>query len=105
MGFLHIGQNVMVNDRRIIGIFDLDITSQSPQTRRFLDQAEKDSVVLPVCDDSQVVSGVRPPVSPADRVYFPAEHPDAGEKSRKEVNFFPVIAGRSADTGFPGMTG
>ena len=34
MGFLHIGQNVMVNDRRIIGIFDLDITSQSPQTRR-----------------------------------------------------------------------
>ena len=47
MGFLHIGQNVMVNDRRIIGIFDLDITSQSAQTRRFLDQAEKDSVVLP----------------------------------------------------------
>ena len=47
----NIGQNVMVNDRHIIGIFDLDITSQSPQTRRFLDQAEKDSVVLPVCDD------------------------------------------------------
>ena len=39
MGFLHIGQNVMVNDRRIIGIFDLDITSQSAQTRRFLDQS------------------------------------------------------------------
>lgn len=51
MGFLHIGQNVMVNDRRIIGIFDLDITSQSPQTRRFLDQAEQEGVVLPVCDD------------------------------------------------------
>ena len=43
MGFLHIGQNVMVNDRRIIGIFDLDITSQSAQTRRFLDQAEQGS--------------------------------------------------------------
>ena len=78
MGFLHIGQNVMVNDRHIIGIFDLDITSQSPQTR---------------------------PVSPADRVYFPAEHPDSAEKSRKEVNFFPVIAGRSAGAGFPAMTG
>ena len=51
MGFLHIGQNVMVNDRRIIGIFDLDITSQSAQTRRFLDQAEQEGVVLPVCDD------------------------------------------------------
>ena len=35
MGFLHIGQNVMVNDRHIIGIFDLDITSQSPQTGGF----------------------------------------------------------------------
>ena len=51
MGFLHIGQNVMVNDRRIIGIFDLDITSQSPRPGEFLDQAEKDGVVLPVCDD------------------------------------------------------
>ena len=103
MGFLHIGQNVMVNDRRIIGIFDLDITSQSAQTRRFLDQAEQEDVVLR--RHSQVVSGVRPSVSPADRVYFPAEHPDSAEKSGKEVNFFPVIAGRSADTGFPGMTG
>ena len=34
MGFLHIGQNVMVNDRRIIGIFDLDITSQSRSEER-----------------------------------------------------------------------
>ena len=51
MGFLHIGQNVMVNDRRIIGIFDLDITSQSAQTRRFLDQAEQEGVVLDVSGD------------------------------------------------------
>ncbi len=29
MSYLHIGQNVMLEDRRIIGIFDLDITSQS----------------------------------------------------------------------------
>ena len=54
MGFLHIGQNVMVNDRRIIGIFDLDITSQSAQTRRFLDQAEQEGDDIPksflVCD-------------------------------------------------------
>ena len=48
MGFLHIGQNVMVNERRIIGIFALDITSQSAQTRRFLDQAEQEGVVLDV---------------------------------------------------------
>ena len=49
--YLHLGKGTVVNTDEIIGIFDLDITSQSPQTRRFLDQAEKDSVVLPVCDD------------------------------------------------------
>ena len=51
MGYLHIGQHVMVEDRRIIGIFDLDITSQSKITRGFLDQAEKEGVVLTAIED------------------------------------------------------
>ena len=51
MGFLHIGQNVMVNDRHIIGIFDLDITSQSKRTREFLEKAEQEGVVVPVTED------------------------------------------------------
>ena len=46
MGYLHIGQNVMLEDKRIIGIFDLDITSQSKITRTFLNQAEEEGVVL-----------------------------------------------------------
>ena len=41
MSYLHIGKNVMVSRRRIIGVFDLDITSQSPRTREFLDRAER----------------------------------------------------------------
>ncbi len=106
MGFLHIGQNVMVNDRHIIGIFDLDITSQSPRDPEVSGPGGKGQRgASGVRRHSQVVSGVRPPVSPADRVYFPAEHPDSAEKSGKEVKFFPVIAGRSAGAGFPGMTG
>ena len=51
MSYLHIGKNVMVSRRRIIGVFDLDITSQSPRTREFLERAEKDGVVLDACDD------------------------------------------------------
>ncbi|MDO4811755.1 MAG: DUF370 domain-containing protein [Eubacteriales bacterium] len=51
MGFLHIGQNVMLEDKRIIGIFDLDITSQSKLTRQFLNMAEEDGVVLDACED------------------------------------------------------
>jgi hypothetical protein len=51
MGYLHIGQNVMVEERRIIGIFDLEITSQSKQTRAFLKRAQDDGVVVDTCDD------------------------------------------------------
>ena len=42
MAYLHIGQNVMLEDRRIIGIFDLDNTSTSKLTRQFLNAAEEE---------------------------------------------------------------
>ena len=51
MGYLHIGQNVMIADRRIIGIFDLDNTSTSKDTRTFLKNAEDESVVVNACED------------------------------------------------------
>ena len=51
MGYLHIGQNLMLEDKRIIGIFDLDITSQSKITRNFLNQAEEEGVVLTAIED------------------------------------------------------
>jgi len=51
VGYLHIGMNVMVDPRRVIGIFDLDNTSTSKHTRRFLDGAEKEGVVQSACED------------------------------------------------------
>ena len=51
MGYLHIGQNLMLEDKRIIGVFDLDITSQSKITRNFLNQAEEDGVVITAIED------------------------------------------------------
>lgn len=51
MGYLHIGMNVMVDPRRVIGIFDLDNTSTSKHTRRFLDGTEKEGVVQSACED------------------------------------------------------
>ena len=51
MAYLHIGQNVMLEDKRIIGIFDLDNTSTSKITREFLNTAEQDSVVQTACED------------------------------------------------------
>ena len=51
MSYLHIGQNAMLPEKRIIGIFDLDITSQSKRTREFLKKAEQEGVVLDVSGD------------------------------------------------------
>ena len=51
MSYLHIGQNAMIPEKRIIGIFDLDITSQSKRTREFLEKAEREGVVVPVTED------------------------------------------------------
>jgi hypothetical protein len=44
--YIHLGRDYVLNDRDIIGIFDLDITSQSGITRHFLDGAEREGVVI-----------------------------------------------------------
>ena len=38
--YLHLGQEVVVRHRDIIGVFDMDNTTISPHTRDFLHQAE-----------------------------------------------------------------
>ena len=49
--YLHLGKGRVVSEDEIIGIFDLDITSQSHLTRRYLALAEKAGQVMNVCDD------------------------------------------------------
>lgn len=46
--YLHLGQNEIVADRQIIGIFDLDKCSSSLRTREYLAAAEQEGVVLDV---------------------------------------------------------
>lgn len=41
----------MLPARRIIGVFDLEITSQSKLTRAFLDRAQQDGTVVDACED------------------------------------------------------
>ena len=41
MKYLHLGKGTLVREDEILGIFDLDITSQSHLTRKFLSMAEK----------------------------------------------------------------
>ena len=49
--YLHIGNNVMLIERRIIGIFDLDKCSYGKRTREYLAAAEQEGVVLDVSGD------------------------------------------------------
>lgn len=49
--YLHIGQNVVVPFRDVVGLFDLDNTSASHLTRSFLERAEKEGRLINVSDD------------------------------------------------------
>ena len=49
--YLHLGQNTVVADSSVLGVFDLDNTTGSYITREFLNEAEKSSFVFAVSDD------------------------------------------------------
>ena len=48
--YLNIGNDMMLRQKSVLGIFDLDNTSTSRRTREFLEKAEKEGEVVP-CDD------------------------------------------------------
>lgn len=49
--YLHIGQNVVVPNDSVLGVFDIDNTTQSYITREYLNGAEKDGEILNIADD------------------------------------------------------
>ena len=49
--YLHLGQSVVVPYRDVVGLFDLDNTSSSHLTRKFLERAEKEGRVINVSED------------------------------------------------------
>ena len=49
--YLHIGKGTVIDTGGIIGIFDLDITSQSHITRKYLSAAEKAGQVINASED------------------------------------------------------
>jgi len=49
--YLHLGQSVVIEEKNLIGIFDLDNTTGSQITRNFLRVAEKENRVFNVSDE------------------------------------------------------
>ena len=44
--YIHLGRDYVLNDRDIIGIFDLETTTTSPRGREFLNYAQKNGAVV-----------------------------------------------------------
>ena len=49
--YLHLGQNTIVPEKDVVGIFDLDNTTSSKITRDYLNLAEKQGLIISITDD------------------------------------------------------
>ena len=49
--YIHLGRDYVINDRDIIGIFDLETTTISPRGREFLNYAQKNGAVVSLSDE------------------------------------------------------
>lgn len=49
--YIHLGSDMAVREKSILGIFDLDNTTCSKHTRNFLSHAEKNGQVISAGDD------------------------------------------------------
>jgi len=68
--YLHLGSNISVPDGDIVGIFDLDNSSTSHITRKFLRNAEEEGMVINVGDDLPKSIVVCCPQGSWQRVYI-----------------------------------
>ena len=49
--YIHLGRDYALNDRDIIGIFNLETTTISPRGREFLNYAQKNGAVVSLSDE------------------------------------------------------
>ena len=49
--YIHLGRDYVLNDRDVIGIFNLETTTVSPRGREFLNYAQKNGAVVSLSDE------------------------------------------------------
>ena len=49
--YIHLGRDYVLNDRDVIGIFNLETTTISPRGREFLNYAQKNGAVVSLSDE------------------------------------------------------
>ena len=49
--YIHLGRDYVLNDRDIVGIFNLETSTASPRGREFLNYAQKNGAVVSLSDE------------------------------------------------------
>ena len=81
--YLHLGRDYVLNDRDIIGIFNLETTTISPRGREFLNYAQKNGAVVSLSEELPQ-SYVSAPTPRVDTVYLSELSPAALKRRRLE---------------------
>ena len=79
--YIHLGRDYVLNDRDIIGIFNLETTTVSLRGREFLNYAQKNGAVVSLSDDLPQCYVLAD--APVDTVYL-SELSSAAMKRRTE---------------------
>lgn len=82
--YIHLGRDYVLNDRDIIGIFNLETTTVSSRGREFLNYAQKNGAVVSLSDDLPQCYVLAD--APVDTVYL-SELSSAAMKRRTETPF------------------
>ena len=82
--YIHLGRDYVLNDRDIIGIFNLETTTVSPRGREFLNYVQKNGAVVSPSDDLPQCYVLAD--APVDTVYL-SELSSAAMKRRTEMPF------------------
>ena len=79
--YIHLGRDYVLNDRDIIGIFNLETTTISPSGREFLNYAQKNGAVVSLSEELPQCYVLAD--APVDTVYL-SELSSAAMKRRAE---------------------
>ena len=82
--YIHLGRDYVLNDRDIIGIFNLETTTITPRGREFLNYAQKNGAVVSLSEELPQCYVLAD--APVDTVYL-SELSSTAMKKRTEVPF------------------
>ena len=82
--YIHLGRDYVLNDRDIIGIFNLETTTISPRGRKFLNYAQKNGAVVSLSEELPQCYVLAD--APVDTVYL-SELSSTAMKKRTEAPF------------------